>query len=110
MSIQYLKNNAQFDHLARCSCYPIRITSDIKRILGECLFISSFPGKASRKPIKSRGLPSYSSCVLEAEPGKLDIKRSKPIYQFISWFALQTDDSDVLVDFHVDLTSWTNAI
>ena len=68
-------------------------------------FILSLPGKASRKPNEMRGLPSYSTCVLEAEPGKLDIKRRKPIYQFISWFALQTDDSDVLIDFHVGLTS-----
>ena len=47
-------------------------------------FISSFPGKASRKPNEMRGLPSYSTCVLEAEPGKLDIKRSKPAILFIS--------------------------
>ena len=47
-------------------------------------FISSFPGKASRKPNEMRGLSSYSTCVLEAEPGKLDIKRRKPAILFIS--------------------------
>ena len=60
--------------------------------------------------IESRGLSSDSTCVLKAEPGKLDIKRRKPFYQFIGWFALQNGDYDVLVDFRVDLTSWTNAI
>ena len=34
--------------------------------------------------VESRGLPSDSTCVLEAEPGKLDIKRRKPGILFIS--------------------------
>ena len=48
------------------------------RILNECLLISSLPGKASRKLGESRGLLSDSTCILEAEPGKLDIKRGEP--------------------------------
>ena len=48
---------------------------DRKRILGEHLLISSLPGLASRTLVESRGLPSDSTCVLGAEPGKLDIKR-----------------------------------
>ena len=40
-----------------------------KRILVECLLISSLPGKASRILVESQGLPSDSTCVLEAEPG-----------------------------------------
>ena len=31
-----------------------------------------------------RGLPSDSTCILEAEPGKLDIKRQEPGILFIS--------------------------
>ena len=31
------------------------------------------------------GLPSDSTCVLKAEPGKLDIKRSEPGILFISF-------------------------
>ena len=38
--------------------------------------------------VEPRGLPSYSTCVLEAEPGILDFKRRKPGILFIS---LQAD-------------------
>ena len=34
--------------------------------------------------LTSRGLPSDSTCVLKAEPGKLDIKRREPGILFIS--------------------------
>ena len=34
--------------------------------------------------LTSRGLPSYSTCILKAEPGKLDIKRREPGILFIS--------------------------
>ena len=34
--------------------------------------------------VESQGLPSDSTCVLEAEPGKLDIKRCEPGILFIS--------------------------
>ena len=48
--------------------------------------------------VESRGLPSNSTCFLEAEPGKLDIKRHKPswhsIYQFTHWFTLQNGDCE----------------
>ena len=53
------------------------------RILGECLLISSLPGKASRTLVDIASLPSDSTYVLEAKPGKHDIKRREPgsIYQ-----------------------------
>ena len=60
------------------------IISLTQRILGEYLFISSLPGKALRMLVESRGLPSDSSCILKAEPGKLDIKRREPGILFIS--------------------------
>ena len=53
------------------------------KIPGECLLISSLPGKASRTLVESRGLPSDSTCVLEAEPGKLDIKLCELGFLFI---------------------------
>ena len=53
-----------------------------------CLLISSLPGKGPRTFVESQGLPSDSTCVLEADPGKLDIKRRKPGILFIS---LQAD-------------------
>ena len=34
--------------------------------------------------VKLQGLPSNSSCVFEAEPGKLDLKRHEPAIIFIS--------------------------
>ena len=45
-----------------------------ERILGECLLISSLPGKALRGAL----------IVRLAEPGKLDIKRREPGILFIS--------------------------
>ena len=61
--------------------------------------ISSLPGKALRMLVDiarlaERGLPSDSTCVLKAEPGKLDIKRREPGILFIS-NTLQTSDYDV---------------
>ena len=50
----------------------------------------------------SRGLLSDSTCVLEAEPGKFDIKRHKSGILFISLpiqFTLQTSKYDVMIDF-----------
>ena len=46
--------------------------------------ISSLPGKALKTLIESRGLPSNSTCVLETEPGKRDIKRREPGILLIS--------------------------
>ena len=56
----------------------------IRRIHGECLLISSLPGKASITLVDIARLPSDSTCLLEAEPGKLYIKRSEPDILFIS--------------------------
>ena len=50
----------------------------IWRILGECLLISSLPGKALRTLVDIARLPSNSTSILKAEPGKLDIKRREP--------------------------------
>ena len=47
--------------------------------------ISSLPGKALRMLVALRGLPSDSTCILEAEPGKLDMKRREPGILFISF-------------------------
>ena len=46
--------------------------------------ISSLPGKALRMLVELRGLPRDSTCLFEAEPGKLDIKRREPGILFIS--------------------------
>ena len=58
--------------------------------------------------LTSRGLASDSTCILKAEPGKLDIKRHSPgilFYQFTHCFTLQTCDNDVIFDFCVDSAS-----
>ena len=58
--------------------------------------------------LTSRGLPGDSTCVLKAEPGKLDIKRCKPGILFITLpivNTLQTSDYDVFFDFCVDSAS-----
>ena len=66
------------------SCYAKISLSSKYRILGECLRILSVPGRALRMHVELRGLPSDSTCVLEALPGKLVIKRRKPSILFIS--------------------------
>ena len=55
-----------------------------ERKLGECLLISSLPDKASRTLVGLQGFRSDSTCVLKAEPGKLDIKRDDPDVLFIN--------------------------
>ena len=58
--------------------------------------------------LTSRGLLSDSTCVLKAEPGKLDIKRCEPGILFISLpivDSLQTSDYDVIFYFCVDSAS-----
>ena len=49
--------------------------------------VSRLPGKALKMLVESRGLPSGLTCILEAEPGKLEIKRREPV-QFGSLFKL----------------------
>ena len=59
--------------------FPIRtlIWRPVKmRISGECLLISSLPGKALRTFVEWQGLPSDSTYVLKAELGKLDHRAS----------------------------------
>ena len=53
-------------------------------MLGECLLLSSLPGKTSRTLVESRDFPNDSTCVFEAESGKLYIKRREPGILFIS--------------------------
>ena len=58
--------------------------------------------------LTTRGLPSDSTCVLKAEPGKLDIERCEPGILFISLpivDTLLTSDYDVIFYFCVDSAS-----
>ena len=50
----------------------------INRIPGLHLFISSLPGWASRMHVELLGKPRDATSVLEALPGKFDIKRHSP--------------------------------
>ena len=60
--------------------------------------------------LTSRGLPSNSTYVLKAEPGKLNrpIKRREPGILFISlpMVSLHTSDYDVFFEFCVDSASF----
>ena len=42
--------------------------------------MSSLPGEALRTLVESQGLSSDTKCVLEAEPGKLDIKNVNLVF------------------------------
>ena len=58
--------------------------------------------------LASRGLPSDSTCVLNAEPGKLDIKRREPGILFIIYpllNILKTSAYDVIFDIYTDSAS-----
>ena len=60
---------------------------------------------------ESRGLPRDSICFLEAEPGKLDIKRRRPCILFtFNRFTLQNSDYDVIIAFRADTTSLTTLL
>ena len=106
--LQKLQDHVQDPLTKYLSCIP-QIKVCIYRILGECLLISSLPCKALRRLVESRGLPRDSTCILEALPGKLDIKRHEPgilfIMQFTHWFTLLTSDYDVISDFCMDSAS-----
>ena len=74
--------------------------------------ISSLPGKALRMLAESQGLPANSTYNVKAKPGKLDIKRRKPVFYFISFtscFTVQTSDYDVIIDFCVNSMSSTRS-
>ena len=58
--------------------------------------------------LTSRGLPSDSTCVLKAKPGKLDIKRANLVFHLSVYpllDTLQASDCDVIFDFCVDSAS-----
>ena len=51
-----------------------------------------------------RGLPSDSTCILKAEPGKLDIKGRQPgifFYQFSHCFIFKASDYNMIFEFCV---------
>ena len=66
-----------------------------QRILGECLLISSLPGNAFRMLVELRGLLSDSTFVLEAIPGKPDIKDQKLVF-FLSVYQVDRDN-DIII-------------
>ena len=53
------------------------------RILGSHLLISSLPDLISRTHVESHSKPRNSTSILEAMPGKLDIKKQKPSILYI---------------------------
>ena len=72
-------------HCAVCQTKLFGARTDTKyRILGESLLIPSLPGNALQTLVESRGLQRDSTCILEAEPGKLDTKRREPGILFVS--------------------------
>ena len=64
----------------------------INRIPGSRILISSLPGSALRTHVES--LPSDSTCVLKAKPGKLDIKRHSHSILYLNANAVDTVKSE----------------
>ena len=62
-----------------------------------------YQARLQERLLTSQGFPSDSTCVLEAEPGKLYIIRCETgnisIYLFTHWFTLQTGDFYLIIDF-----------
>ena len=73
-----MKQTRSMSEFTRCPTLP-----DFT-LLGKCLLLSSLQGTASRTLVELRGLQRDSTCILDAEPGKLDIKRREPGILFIS--------------------------
>ena len=72
-----------------------------RKKLGECLLISSLPGKASRTLVDIARLAEQINSLLKAKPGKLDIERLEPGIIFITThcFTLQSSDYDISFDY-----------
>ena len=71
-------------------------------------FDIKFTRQGLRTLVDTASLPSDSTCVLKAKPGKLDIKKTRTwysIYQFNLCFILQTSGKDIIFDFCVDSAS-----
>ena len=67
-----------------------------------------YQARLSEGLLTSQGLLSNSTCILEDQPGKLDIKRREPGILCISlpsWFTLQTSEYDVMINFWVESAS-----
>ena len=81
-----------------------------QRILGECLLISSLPGKALRTLVELRGLSSDSTCLLEAESGKHDtVSKDANLVFYLSVYKLLAI-VDVIIDLCVDSASLVTSI
>ena len=75
-------------------------------------FDIKFTSQGFETLIEWRGLPSNSTCVLEAEPGKFYIKICEPGILFISLQvgSLQTRDYDEINDVRGDSMSLTTSL
>ena len=97
----------QVKSFAECSKRAFCNTTFIE--LPFALFLCPIYGHLIRECLLNReACRAIQHCVLEAEPGKLDIKRRRQwysIYQFTSWFTLQTSDYDLIIDVRDDLMS-----
>ena len=68
-----------------------------------------YQARLRERLLTSRGLPSDSTCVLQAKPGKLDIKRRALGILFTRWFTLHTSDYGVISEFRVNAMSLTTS-
>ena len=62
-------------------------------IPGSRLWISSLPGSASRTHVELLGKLAMSTSILEALPGKLDIKRHSPSILYVYLIILKAAQS-----------------
>ena len=96
----------QFD-LGR-NCLQSLLADVTGKLLGECFWYEVYKARLWEGLLTSQGLPSDSTSILKAEPGKLDIKRRKPGILFIS---LQADSlfKLAIIDFCADSMSLTTS-
>ena len=81
MTLHFLNdvaNDTESPQKSKIKSYLLPMGKLIKRIPGLRLLISRLPGSASRTHVESLSKPCDSTSVLEALPGKLDIKSHSP--------------------------------
>ena len=67
-------------------------------MLGECLLISSLPGKSSGMLVDIARLAE-----------RFNMRSRSRNFQFTSWLTLQTSEYDVIIEFRVDSMSLTTS-
>ena len=76
--------------------------NNIKRLLGECLLMSSYQAKLLECLLNREAEACRAIQHAFLKPSQVNLISKDAIYAFTSWFTLQTSDYDVIIDFRVN--------